>query len=85
MRRVRVAARLTQRAPLAEQVPALVELDLEVPEAGGVLARKPVTGGGTLVSAFGPNADPDEFEHLARIRAEAGAWPQGRREERPAS
>ena len=40
---------------------------------------------GTLVSAFGPDADPDEFEHLARIRAEAGAWPQGRREERPAS
>ncbi len=28
---------------------------------------------GTLVSAFGPDADPDAFEHLARISAEAAA------------
>ncbi|HEY1282791.1 MAG TPA: hypothetical protein VGF22_24125 [Acidimicrobiales bacterium] len=38
---------------------------------------------GTIVSAFGPNADPDEFDHVARISAEAAAWPSGRREERP--
>jgi hypothetical protein len=28
---------------------------------------------GTIVSAFGPDADPDAFEHLARISAEAAA------------
>jgi hypothetical protein len=28
---------------------------------------------GTLVSAFGPDADPDAFDHLARISAEAAA------------
>jgi hypothetical protein len=39
---------------------------------------------GTLVSAFGPDADPDAFDHLARISAEAAAWPAGRRG-RPAS
>jgi hypothetical protein len=40
---------------------------------------------GTIVSAFGPDADPDEFEHLARISAEAGAWGAGRREGRAGS
>jgi hypothetical protein len=36
---------------------------------------------GTLVSAFGPDADPDAFEHLARISAEAA----GRRLTPPSS
>ena len=40
---------------------------------------------GIIVSAFGPDADPDEFEHLARISAEAGAWGAGRREGRAGS
>jgi hypothetical protein len=31
---------------------------------------------GTLVSAFGPDADPDAFEHLARISAEAARQPR---------
>jgi hypothetical protein len=39
---------------------------------------------GTLVSAFGPDADPDAFEHLARISAEAARRP-GRPAEPPSS
>jgi hypothetical protein len=40
---------------------------------------------GTLVSAFGPDADPDAFEHLARISAEAAAQGLRRPGEPPAS
>jgi hypothetical protein len=40
---------------------------------------------GTLVSAFGPDADPDAFDHLARISAEAAAGRLGRPGEPPPS
>ena len=40
MRRARVAARFTQRAPLAEQVPALVERDLQLLEAPPVVVAR---------------------------------------------
>ena len=48
MRRARVAARFTQRAPLAEQVPALVEPDADRLQSPVLLLAQPAASLGSL-------------------------------------